>query len=139
MGDNINFWTHQRGKMSQKSKVLSYIQEHGSITPIEALNHIGSFRLSARVFDLREDGHNIVNENTGKLLKHARYALKEGKPLITQSITLPPLKAKMAIPCESDSKLEIKPYHFIEPNRQCVNCCIYYRRIEVGERCTVCL
>ena len=49
-------------KKSQKELVLAYIEEHGSITPLEAERHIGCLRLGARIWDLRRDGYNIVSE-----------------------------------------------------------------------------
>ena len=36
----------------------------GPITPIEALEEGGIFRLAARVFDLREQGHDIATIDT---------------------------------------------------------------------------
>ena len=62
--------------MSQKEQILQYLQQHGTITPIEALNEIGSFRLSARIAELREEGYhietNMVQQN-GK--EFAEYKL----------------------------------------------------------------
>lgn len=49
-------------KKSQKELILAYIEEHGSITPLEAEKHIGCLRLGARIWDLRHDGYNIVSE-----------------------------------------------------------------------------
>lgn len=46
--------------MSQKKKILDYMRSHGSITTMEAFTEIGCTRLSGRIFDLRQDGHNIV-------------------------------------------------------------------------------
>lgn len=47
---------------SQNKQVLDYMKNHGSITPLEALNHIGCMRLSARIWDLRKEGYNINTE-----------------------------------------------------------------------------
>ena len=69
--------------MSDKNRVLAYLREHGSITPLEALNSFGCYRLGARVWDLRHDGHNIVTEiiegtdRHGEPARFARYTLKE--------------------------------------------------------------
>ena len=61
---------------AQKYLILKHIQDHGSITPLEALNCYGCFRLGARCWDLRHDGHNIqtvmITEN-GK--RFAKYVL----------------------------------------------------------------
>ncbi len=67
-------------KLSQKKHLLYYLQEHGSITALEALNIIGSLRLAARIKDLRDEGHNITTENIrihGKMI--ARYKLVNNK------------------------------------------------------------
>ena len=69
--------------MSDKNRVLAYLREHGSITPLEALDGFGCMRLGARVWDLRHDGHNIVTEiiqgvdRHGEPARFARYTLKE--------------------------------------------------------------
>lgn len=42
---------------SQKERTLDYIREYGSITPLEAMRDLGVYRLSAVIFDLREDYH----------------------------------------------------------------------------------
>jgi hypothetical protein len=44
---------------SQNKQILSYLQKGGKITPLEALNKFGCLRLSGRIFDLKEDGHDI--------------------------------------------------------------------------------
>lgn len=44
---------------TQNKELLEYLQDHGSITPLEALSKLGIYRLSARIFDLRQDGHRI--------------------------------------------------------------------------------
>jgi hypothetical protein len=62
----------------QEAIVLDHLIRIGPITPLEALNHYGIFRLAARIFRLREAGHDIYteivkNEHTGK--RYARYHL----------------------------------------------------------------
>ena len=63
--------------MSQSSDILRYLQEWGSITPMEALDQFGCFRLAARIYDLRKK-HRItemdVTEN-GK--RFALYHLED--------------------------------------------------------------
>ena len=49
----------KRTTMAQTDAILRHLRNHGSITPIEALNLYGSFRLAARVGELRQDGHEI--------------------------------------------------------------------------------
>lgn len=67
--------------MSQEKDILGYLQRHGSISPLEALDQFGCFRLAARIADLRAKKHNIethVGKENGK--KFAIYRLKELNP-----------------------------------------------------------
>lgn len=63
--------------MSQSNHILTFMRERGSITAIEALNHCDCFRLSARIHDLKEEGHkiesNMVKTMSGKMV--AEYKL----------------------------------------------------------------
>ena len=45
---------------SQKQRILQWMLEGNTITPIEALNKFGSFRLGARIAEIKEMGY-IVN------------------------------------------------------------------------------
>lgn len=47
---------------SQESQILEYLQSGGALTPIEALNLFGCFRLGARIWNLRKAGHPIDDE-----------------------------------------------------------------------------
>ena len=65
---------------SQSQLILSYLQEGKSITPIDALNMFGCFRLSARIADLRKLGYKIITETETKKGKNfARYRMEEQK------------------------------------------------------------
>lgn len=46
--------------MKQKERILWYLNEYGRITTLSAYEDLGCTRLSARIKDLRDDGHNIV-------------------------------------------------------------------------------
>jgi hypothetical protein len=48
---------------SQTQLIKNYLEAGNSITPIEALNLFGCFRLSARIKDLRDQGLYITTEN----------------------------------------------------------------------------
>lgn len=45
---------------TQNKKLLEMLKIR-PVTPVDALREIGSFRLSARVYDLRHQGHNIAS------------------------------------------------------------------------------
>lgn len=69
--------------MSDKNKVLEWLKSGRPITPIEALSELGCYRLGARVFELRQEGHNIVTEmvettdRNGEKCRFAKYRLVE--------------------------------------------------------------
>lgn len=61
---------------SQCGAILEHLQAAGSITPIEALEKYGCFRLGARIFDLKKLGWDIRTEKEKKNGKtYARYVL----------------------------------------------------------------
>ena len=45
--------------MAQTDRVLSHLKEKGSLQPLEAWRDLGIYRLSAVIYDLRQDGHKI--------------------------------------------------------------------------------
>jgi hypothetical protein len=60
--------------------ILKYLETGASLTPIEALQTMGVFRLAARIEELRKKGHNILTENVKKNGKEfARYTLVKRK------------------------------------------------------------
>ena len=65
-------------KATQNSKVLHYLEQHGSITPREAMK-FGCMRLAARIKDLRTAGHKInremvsMRDEDGEIVRYARY------------------------------------------------------------------
>jgi hypothetical protein len=62
--------------MSQTQKILSYLKSGKTLTPITALEKFGCFRLSGRIYDLRDEGHNIQTIPTKKDGKvFAKYKL----------------------------------------------------------------
>ena len=48
--------------MSQNEQILADLKAGKRITPMDALNDYGCFRLSGRIYDLRQEGHNIIAE-----------------------------------------------------------------------------
>jgi len=47
---------------AQTKQILAHLESGKSITPIDALNLFGVFRLSARIFDIRKLGHKIITD-----------------------------------------------------------------------------
>ena len=73
---NINDNSVQSG--SQKDRILDYLMEGHSLTPLEALNLFGCFRLGARIADIKKMGYLVRTETvhdrkTGK--RYASYSL----------------------------------------------------------------
>ncbi|ACR15012.1 hypothetical protein BcepIL02_gp19 [Burkholderia phage BcepIL02] len=71
---------------SQNRIVLDHLKKVGPITPLEALRLHGIMRLGARVYELRDSGHNIVTEMVvvegrkgAKPARVARYSLVKAK------------------------------------------------------------
>ncbi len=60
--------------MTQHELLKEYLIENKKITPMEALNLLGIYRLSAVIYDLRKEGMNI--ETNRKKVKTTRgYAI----------------------------------------------------------------
>ncbi len=47
---------------TQNRMILDHLRKEKTITPLEALRLYGVFRLSARIFDLKDAGHVILTE-----------------------------------------------------------------------------
>ena len=72
-------------KATQCDKVLAYMKLHGSITQADATHELNTYRLAARISDLKKKGYDItsviadeVNMN-GERVRFARYSLREDK------------------------------------------------------------
>lgn len=68
--------------MTNKEKVLDYLEHHDGITTMEAFQKLNITRLSAIIFDLIKDGVEIEKENliqknnNGKVVQFTRYRRK---------------------------------------------------------------
>lgn len=73
----------EHSKPTQNERILSYINEFGSITQLEALRDLGVMRLASRISDLRKQGYSIISkveavENRyGEKCRIKRYSLEE--------------------------------------------------------------
>jgi hypothetical protein len=61
---------------TQNEQIKAYLSKGKSITPVDALNKFGCFRLSARIKNLRDDG----------LIIATKYVTKKGKTFASYSI-----------------------------------------------------
>ena len=48
-------------KSTQCERLLSYLLRNEQINPLQAWVELGIYRLGARIFDLRQDGHPITS------------------------------------------------------------------------------
>jgi|11BtaG_2_1085332.scaffolds.fasta_scaffold04744_7 hypothetical protein len=61
---------------TQNDKILSYLEEGNSISPMDALNQFGCFRLASRIHELRTYGYAIETIRIGGR-KYAEYKLAD--------------------------------------------------------------
>lgn len=70
-------------RLTQSMKVLKYMMDFGSITPLDALKDLAVMRLGARIWDLEKQGFEIIHEREtaknryGENTTYCRYRLKE--------------------------------------------------------------
>lgn len=50
-------------KISQKNRILAFLLNGNTLTPLEALTKFGSFRLAARINELRNEGFIIDSKS----------------------------------------------------------------------------
>ena len=63
--------------MTQTEMIRAHLEAGQTITPLDALNQYGCFRLAARIDELRKDGldiQTITETRNGK--KYAKYKLR---------------------------------------------------------------
>lgn len=62
---------------TQTDQILAHLKGGGTLTPLEALHKFGCFRLGARIWDLKREGHDIQTEfvSVGAGKKVARYRM----------------------------------------------------------------
>ena len=70
-------------RLTQCMKIVKYMHDFGSITPVQAMQDLGVMRLAARISDLEADGWDIQHEREtgrnryGEKTTYAKYSLKE--------------------------------------------------------------
>lgn len=69
--------------MTQCERILQYMEDFGSINPMQAMQDLGVMRLAARVADLKKAGHKITRRTVagrnryGAPVVFAEYRLEE--------------------------------------------------------------
>ena len=65
--------------MTQNEKILMYMQDHGSITPLDAMREFGIMRLASRISEMKKAGENITKVTVrdknryGETVHYAKY------------------------------------------------------------------
>ena len=70
--------------MSQNKEILEHLKSGKTITPTEALDKFGCFRLGARVKNLRNQGYQIdtqIEWNAARTKRWAKYSMSDTEPL----------------------------------------------------------
>lgn len=70
-------------RVTQKDRVLDFIRKEGNITSLDAIRELGCTRLSAVIFNLKEEGYEFETKfearknRWGDTVSFARYSFKE--------------------------------------------------------------
>ena len=70
--------------MTQREAIIDYIDEFGSITPMQAFSDLGITKLATRISEMRKDGWKFKIEMVstknryGKSVSYAKYSFAEG-------------------------------------------------------------
>ena len=71
--------------MTQREAIIDYIDEFGSITPMQAFSDLGVTKLATRISEMRKDGWKFKIEMVstknryGKSVSYAKYSFAEGE------------------------------------------------------------
>ena len=72
-------------KVTQKERVLDYIERFGGITSYEAFADLGVTRLSAVIFDLKKLGYTFIDENIKRINRYGEpVTFKKYKLLVEE-------------------------------------------------------
>ena len=70
--------------MTQREAIIDYINQFGSITPMEAFADLGITKLATRVSEMKKDGITLKHESIkcktrlGRTTHYTRYSFEEG-------------------------------------------------------------
>lgn len=69
--------------MTQKQRLLKYLNDYGSVTALEAVRDLGILQLSARLVELEKSGYRFKKEQEsslnryGEKVYYTRYSIAE--------------------------------------------------------------
>lgn len=70
--------------MTQREAILKYMQDFGSITPMQAFSDLGITKLATRISEMRKDGMQFhiepikAKNRYGKTVRFAKYSFING-------------------------------------------------------------
>jgi hypothetical protein len=71
--------------MTQREAIINYINDFGSITPMQAFSDLGITKLDTRVSEMKKDGiilkHEIIKGKNryGRPMHYMKYSFQEGE------------------------------------------------------------
>ena len=71
---------------TQEVEIIEHIRDNGSITTKQAMEHLGCYRLSARIYEIKAVGIPVekdmveVQNRNGETCRVARYTIPGGVP-----------------------------------------------------------
>ena len=65
---------------SQNKQILAHLRSGRSLNPLQALEHFGCFRLSARIYDLKKSGIEIETHRGYNIERDKFFAIYALKP-----------------------------------------------------------
>lgn len=78
----------------QGARVLDYIATHGTISPMEAWNHLGITKLATRISELKKEGYTFRQERVStknrfsEKVNYMRYSMDDGMQKSDQVVGL---------------------------------------------------
>lgn len=69
--------------MTQNERIMQYMREFGTITPMQAFRDLGVTKLATRISEMRREGIRIKKEpiktknRYGESVRYMKYSLKE--------------------------------------------------------------
>lgn len=75
--DDVENETEKPTKVRQTEMVLMYLEQYGTITPVDAMREFGIMRLASRISDLKRAGWNIqsrMKQSTNRFGKPVRFS-----------------------------------------------------------------
>ena len=87
---------------TQNEKIKKYLEAGNTLTPLEALNLFGCFRLATRIFELKKQGLNIDSEMVEDAATGKRYAKYRLNPEGSVEASVPSALPTCPVPLDDE-------------------------------------